>query len=484
MIRELLTRGEVAVVGLGRSGRAAARLLRRAGATVYASDGSSAEGVAQAAAELRALGIDATAGGHDLDRIGRAAVVIASPGVAPDAAPLACARARGVPVLSEVEVGLAFLPRARCIAVTGTNGKTTVTALVHHLLVALGERSVAAGNIGTSLCEVALADSPPAWIALELSSFQLHDTPSLAPAVGVLTNLAPDHLDRYPSLADYYGDKMRLFRNATAASRWVVNADDAEVMARTARVGGTRFRFSLRDAGVEAGPVPEELPTAFTAEDAEDAEDGRRDDGGAPGQDARRWSLLGQALLARADIPLLGDHNVANVLAAVLAVAVADPAHATPEARARLVEGVRTFRGMPHRLEIVADRDGVQWIDDSKATNVASTLVAVQGMTRPAVVLLGGRNKGQGYTPLLEALRRHARLVIAYGEAAPLIEADLRGHVALERLESSFEDVMAHARAAARPGDAVLLSPACSSFDMFTNYEERGAAFRRLAAAP
>ncbi|MBI3567299.1 MAG: UDP-N-acetylmuramoyl-L-alanine--D-glutamate ligase [Gemmatimonadetes bacterium] len=355
MIRELLTRGEVAVVGLGRSGRAAARLLHRAGARVYASDGSATDAVVREAAALRALGIDAEAGGHDLERIGRAAVVVTSPGVPPEARPLACARARGVPVLSEVEVGLSFLPGARCIAITGTNGKTTVTALVHHLLVALGKRSVAAGNIGTSLCEIALAEPQPEWVALEMSSFQLHDTTSLAPAVGVLTNLAPDHLDRYASLDEYYGDKMRLFRNATPASRWVLNADDAEVMARTARVAGTRYRFSLRDVGADAGPAT----APSTAEDAADAEDGSMPGGargagrevGAPGSDPRRWSLLGHDLLDRADIPLLGDHNVANVLAAALAVAVADPSHATPDALARLVQGVRTFHGMPHRLE-------------------------------------------------------------------------------------------------------------------------------------
>ncbi len=480
MIRDLLVRGEVAVVGLGRSGRAAARLLQRAGATVYASDGSASEPVQREAAELRALGIDAASGGHDLDRIARAAVVVASPGVAPNAPPLAAALARGVPVLSEVEVGLAFLPSARVIAVTGTNGKTTVTALVDHLLRALGERSVAAGNIGTSLCEVALSERPPDWIALEMSSFQLHDTPSIAPVVGVLTNLAPDHLDRYASLEEYYGDKMRLFRNATAASRWVVNGDDAEVMRRTGGVSGTRARFSLVDGAADAGPVGGTPSTAEDAEDAEDTESVRSAD--RPSR-VGRWGLLGNDLLGRSDIPLLGDHNVANVLAAALAVAVADASFATPAARARIVDGIRSFHGMPHRLEVVADRDGVQWIDDSKATNVASTLVAVQGMTRPAVVLLGGRHKGQAYTPLVDALRTHARLVIAYGEAAAHIEGDLRGFVPLERLGSSFDDVMAHARAAARPGDAVLLSPACSSYDMFPNYEVRGAEFRRLATA-
>ena len=455
MINALAIGGEVAVVGLGRSGRAAAILLRRDGATVYASDGGTGALVERTAAELRALGVDARTGGHDLDRIARASVVVASPGVPPDAAPLACAVARGVPIVSEVEVALGHLAAARVIAVTGTNGKTTVTALVDHLLRALGRDSVAAGNIGLALAEVALREPPPAWVALEVSSFQLHDTPSLSPAGGILTNLAPDHLDRYPALEDYYADKMRLFSNATDASVWVTNADDPEVERRTARVRGLRVRFSLRD-------------------DRADAFLSRTGD----------LVVHATALLPRAGLPLLGDHNVANALAAVLAVMAADPTSRSGEPRERLIAALRTFRGMPHRLEIVADHEGVLWINDSKATNVSSARVAIEGMTRPTVVLLGGRHKGEPYGSLAGPLVKHARQVIAYGEAAPLIEADLAGRVPgvpLERLGSSFDEVIARARAAARPGDAVLLSPACSSFDMFTNYEARGAAFRRGA---
>ncbi len=453
MIRALSARGEVAVIGLGRSGRAASILLRHHGATVYASDSGAGERVQEVARELNALGIDATAGRHDLERIARAAMVVVSPGVPPDAAPLACATAMGVPIVSEMEVALPFLAHTRFVAVTGTNGKTTVTALIDHLLRSLGIESAAAGNIGTPLCDIAMRDAPPPWVALEVSSFQLHHTAGLDPAVGVLTNLAPDHLDRYESLDAYYADKMRLFANARPESLWVTNADDVEVEQRTAGLSGRRSRFSLVDPAAEAH---------FDA---------------ATGV----CRLFGTALLVRADIPLIGDHNVANALAAVLAVALADPAHRAEAARARLADGIRTFRGMPHRLELVAERDGVQWINDSKATNVSSARVAIDGMTRPAVVLIGGRHKGEPYTALIDGLRRNARLVIAYGEAASLVEADLRGHVPLERLGSSFEEVIAHARAASRPGDAVLLSPACSSFDMFDNYEERGAAFRRLA---
>ncbi|MFI5230878.1 MAG: UDP-N-acetylmuramoyl-L-alanine--D-glutamate ligase [Gemmatimonadales bacterium] len=451
MIRELILRGEVAVVGLGRSGLSVSMLLRNAGARVYASDAAAVE--AGTLARLAAAGVDARGGGHDLDRVGAAAAVVVSPGVPPNAAPLVRARERNVPVVSEVEVALAFLPSVKYIAVTGTNGKSTVTALVAHLLRALGADAVAAGNIGTPLSEIALRVIPPDWVALELSSFQLHDTPGVAPAVGVLTNLEPDHLDRYASLEEYYGDKMLLFANATRESVWVTNGDDAEVERRTAGLPGARHSFSMTNRAADAGPA----------------------------HAAEHWALLGADFIASAEIPLLGRHNISNTLAAALAVAVADPSYRTSTARARLVDGVRSFKALPHRLEVVAVAGGVEWIDDSKATNVSSARVAIEAMTRPTVVLLGGKHKHEPYTALLPALAAHASLVIAYGEAAPIIEADLAGRVPLVRLGSSFHDVIACARAAARPGGAVLLSPACSSYDMFANYEERGDTFRRLA---
>lgn len=445
--------GEVAVVGLGRSGAAAARLLHRHGVRVYASDAGAGTAVRETAAALASEGIAAEAGGHDLARIARAATVVVSPGVPPEAPPLATAAAHGVPVLSEIDVALRGLEGVPYVGVTGTNGKTTVTALVAHLLRALGHETVEAGNIGTPLSEVALRESPPAWMALELSSFQLHDTPSVAPAVAVLTNLAPDHLDRYPSLEAYYADKDLLFRNAAATSVRVVNGDDAEVLRRTAGVPGTARRFSLRDPQADAW------------------------------YDAARGVLMlaGAPLIERALVPLLGDHNVANALGAALAVWHAVPADQTAQGRAKLAVGLQSFRAIPHRLEPVGEWDGVLWVNDSKATNIGAARVALEGMTRPTVLLLGGRHKGEPYTAMLDAVRAHARVVLAYGEAAPLVEADLGAHVPVERLGSSFEQVIARARALARPGDVVLLAPACSSFDMFTDYQDRGATFRRLA---
>ncbi len=445
--------GEVAVIGLGRSGVAASLLLAREGARVYASDGGDAATADAGVARLATAGIEATAGGHDLERIARAAVVIVSPGVPPDAPPLAAARSAGVPIVSEIEVALRALDGLRYIAVTGTNGKTTTTALIGHLLRTLGKRVADAGNIGTPLTEIALREDRPEWVALELSSFQLHDTPSINPTVGVLTNLAPDHLDRYANVQAYYADKALLFRKASEQSTWVLNADDALVTAMAAGVAGAHRGFGIASTNAEMTFADGEI----------------------------RWNTA--RILSRADLPLLGDHNVMNAMAASLAVIAADPAHASRGALSRIADGLRSFRAPPHRLETVGERAGVLWINDSKATNISSTQVAIDGMSRPTVLLLGGRHKGEPYTALAHGLQRIVRVILAYGEAAPIIEQDLGDIIRVERLGNDFAAVVARARALAEPGDVVLLSPACSSYDMFRNYEERGAAFRRLAAA-
>jgi UDP-N-acetylmuramoylalanine--D-glutamate ligase len=398
---------------------------------------------------LRALpGVEVELGRHDLAKIRAATGVVVSPGVPPDAAPLTVARSSGVPVLSELDLGWRALPGMRCIAVTGTNGKTTTTALVAHLLRAAGLNAEAAGNIGLPLADLALAELRPQWLAVEVSSFQLHDSPDFAPEIGVLTNLAPDHLDRYPDVASYYADKRLMYRNATDDNVWVVNGDDPASQDLVRGVRGRQVRFSV------GGPA----------------------DGWYDGQ-ARSLMLGGSALLPRDALELLGLHNVANALAAALAV------HEAGIAPGAIAEGLRTFRALHHRLETVAETGGVRWINDSKATNVSSTAVAIEAMDRPFVLLLGGRHKGEPYTRLGPLLKEKCRLVIAYGEAASRIETDLTGTVPLERA-GDFADVMRRARHAARPGDAVLLSPACSSYDMFTNYEERGRLFERLATVP
>jgi UDP-N-acetylmuramoylalanine--D-glutamate ligase len=440
---------EVSVAGLARSGTAAVHLLRQWGIPVYASDAGSGAATVRAAttlAESADPGLVLQVGGHDLERVARSAALVLSPGIPPTAGVVQAATAAGVPVLAEAQLGLYALAGTPYIAVTGTNGKTTVTALLEQLMRSAGRQAIAAGNIGVPLSEVARATPRPEWLAVELSSFQLHDCPDLAPAVGILTNLAPDHLDRYPDLAAYYGDKARLFARATGRSCWVSNQDDRDSRTMIADVPGRHLAFSVAQ-GVKADAWYD--------------------------REHEHLMLAGRPLLPRRELMLLGDHNVANALAAALAI------HATGVPHERLAEGLRAFRSMPHRLEAVREVDGVLWINDSKATNIASTRVAVDAMTRPYVLLLGGRHKGEPYTSLAPLLARHASAVVAYGEAAPLIAADL-GNAVRVVTAGDFAEVMATARTLAPAGGAVLLSPACSSYDMFDNYEQRGATFRSI----
>ena len=438
---------EVAVVGLGKSGVSATLLLRSLGIPVYASDSGTGPRFDGWARELSEAGAEVQVDGHDLARIGRAVAVVVAPGVPPDVPPLEVARRAGLDIHAEVDIGFVALRGTRCIGITGTNGKTTTTSLIAHVLATAGLRAETAGNIGRPLCEVARSANRPDWLALELSSFQLHDAPNLKPAMGVLTNLAPNHLDRYATLDQYYGDKALLFRNADSSSFWVTNADDPAVEKMTASIPGARARFSI-----------ERRAEAWYDR-------------------AGRRLMLGEVgVLPRADLPLLGDHNVANALATLL---VASRAGCSNE---RMAEGLRSFRAIPHRVEPVREVDGVLWINDSKSTNITSTEVAVAALDRRFVLLLGGRHKGEPYTRLAESLRERCRAVVAYGEAGPLILKDLGSSLKVVPA-GSFAEVLTTARRLAQPGDAVLLSPACSSYDMFLNYEERGAQFRAAVEA-
>jgi UDP-N-acetylmuramoylalanine--D-glutamate ligase len=438
---------EIAVIGLARSGIAASELLRRQGIPVYASDQAKGAEVEERVGRIRAMGTVVETGGHDLARIARAAAVVVSPGVPPDAAPLVAARKAGVEIRSEIDVGAAGLPGVRFAAVTGTNGKSTVTALIAHLLSAAGLRTTAAGNIGTPLSEVALHTPHPEWISLEVSSFQLHDTRDLVPDAGVLTNLAPDHLDRYPTLEAYFADKRLLFLNARPDSVWVLNGDDHAVLEMARGKPGAVRLFSV----------------AHQADAWYD-------------RAAHRLFVGSELLMERERLSLLGDHNVANALASAL-VALRAGAELPV-----IAQGLASFRALTHRLEPVREVAGVLWINDSKATNVSSTAVALDAIERPYVLLLGGRHKGEPYTALADRMHGRCRAVVAFGEAGDQIEHDLAGRVAVIRA-GPFAEVLARAQALTRPGDAVLLSPACSSYDMFKNYEDRGQQFRAAVEA-
>jgi UDP-N-acetylmuramoylalanine--D-glutamate ligase len=444
---------DIAIIGLGASGEAAARLALNKGATVHVSDLRTDAPTAARGDRLRALGATVELGTHELARLERADLVVASPGIPPDAPVLAELRERGVRWISEPELAVRFY-RGPLIAVTGTNGKTTTTALTAHLLQEAGFAVAWGGNVGGGLAptasELALADPPPDWYVLEVSSFQLADVDTFAPDIGVLTSLAPDHLDRYPDVASYWADKARLFANATEASRWVLG-DQPECLDLAGDAPGRRYVFSTERT---------ERVDAFVADGTLTLRAGR--DGPV------------EPLVGRGELALLGTHNVANALAAALTARLAG---APPSA---LAAGLRTARPLPHRLEPVAEQGGVLWINDSKATNVAAAVSAVKSLDRPLVVLLGGKDKGEALAALAEALAGRARLAVCYGAAGSRLAEALAARVDVVRA-GAFDEAVAAARAAARPGDVVLLAPACSSFDQFEDYQERGHRFAALA---
>ena len=447
---------EVAIIGVGASGVAAARLAHAKGAKAYVSDLRADAGATAGADRIRALGADVELGRHDLERIARADTVVVSPGIPPDAAVLEGLRARGVRWISEPEFAFRFFANP-LIAVTGTNGKTTTAALTAHLLREGGVDAALGGNVGGAMApaasELALREPAPAWYVVEMSSFQLADVDRFRPDIGVVTNLAPDHLDRYATVADYYADKARLFENADANSRWVLNGDDADVHALAGDAPGARYLFSVERTDT-AGRIADGTLTL--------------DVGAGP-----------EPLLPRAELALLGGHNASNALAAALAARLAGVA---PE---RLAAGLASARPLPHRLEPVAETGGVLWVNDSKATNVAAAVSAVKSLDgRRLVVLLGGKDKGEDFAPLARALLDRARVAITYGAARDRIAAVLDARdIPVLRVPAgaTFADVVAAARARARTGDIVLLAPACSSFDMFADYEERGKTFASLA---
>ena len=443
----------VAVLGLGVSGTAAARLVHSLGAEVYASDAFEGPGQREAAKALAGEGIAAEVGRHDVERILDARLVVTSPGIAPSAEIRRTVSDAGVPTVAEIEVAYRHLT-SRVIGITGTNGKTTTTALCGHLLNQAGLDALTAGNIGRPLSEVCMLERQPDWVVVELSSFQLADLRAFRPAIGVLVNLAADHLDWYPSLERYYEDKARLFANADADSLWVLNGDDADALAMAGPAAGRRVLASIKGA-VEVGAWLDDAGHLVHRLDANEG--------------AAAW-------LGKGKLQLVGAHNVMNALLAALAAALAGCDAASIGA------GLASFRGLPHRLQRVGEFDRVLWVNDSKGTNLSATKVALNAFHRPLVALLGGRHKGESYRALAPALRANARAVIAFGEAAPRIVREL-GDAAPIDVAGSVAELVRLARRAAVPGDVVLFSPACSSYDMFPDYEARGRAFERCVLA-
>ncbi len=445
----------VGVLGLGRSGRAATRLLAQAGASVYASDLADSEELRTQIRGIAGRSVRVELGRHDVEALEKCDLLVVSPGIPPRAEILRSPRVRSLPVISELELAFSFLD-APVIAVTGTNGKTTTSTWIGAMLERAGVRVGVGGNIGRALSELAAeVEADYEWIVAEVSSFQLASIARFKPAIGVFLNLSPDHLDWHVDVEDYYSAKARLFDNADGESRWVLNGeDDGVLQLAEGRPGAVRYfrvASSLREheEGAYLGPNG----TLLARYDDEEVE-----------------------LVDRSELKLLGLHNVANALA--MAVAVGYASVPVPAVR----ESLRDFEPLPHRLQPVAEEGGVLWVNDSKATNVASTRVALQSLERPVVLLLGGRPKGESFAGLLPDLVGRVKAVVAYGEAAAQIESELGDEVNVVREDGSFEDVVRRARSLAQPGDSALLAPACASFDMFSDYEERGQRFMDLVS--
>ncbi len=458
--------GTVAVVGLGASGEAAARLALEKGDSVYVSDLRTDASIAARAEWLRSLGAVVELGHHDSARIASADLVVVSPGIPPTAPVLQDLAGDGVRWISEPEFAFRFF-KGPLIAVTGTNGKTTTAALTAHLLARSGIDAALGGNVGAGLAppasELALRESAPDWYVLEMSSFQLAGTDRFRPEIGVVTTLSPDHLDRYDSLEEYYRDKARLFQNATPESRWVLNGDGKEVRELPGEAPGIRYYFSLEAQAGEASGEADRTSGGWL--------DGKELvlEGMDPGTGGK------EVLLSVDRLSLLGRHNVANCLAAAVTARLAGAT----------LEGIRTglsdFPPLPHRMEPVGEWEGVLWVNDSKATNVEAARSALDSLDRPVVLLLGGKDKGEDFSALAESIRARARHVLLFGEARHRLEKALGPAVSARLIDGSFQDVISEARRSARPGDVVLLAPACSSFDMFRDYEDRGRRFAALA---
>jgi UDP-N-acetylmuramoylalanine--D-glutamate ligase len=439
---------KILVVGLGRTGVGLCRFLAARGAKVSATDSAAAVELAPALAALKGLAINLEVGlpqpahWQDFD------LIVASPGVPPELPWLVDAVAGGIPLIGELEIAFPYL-RLPIAAISGTNGKTTTTTLVGEMLRASGRRPLIGGNIGTPLVDLVDRQDQADCLVLEISSFQLDTAPSFRPHAAALLNITADHLERYPGFQAYAHSKALLFRQQQSDDLAVLNADDHLVASLARRLQSRVYLYSSRK--------PLTVGAWKTAQNLQ----------------VRLAAAAGLAInFPLADIALSGEHNLENLMAALL---LALEMGATPAGCAKVLA---SFRGLPHRLEWVANLGGVDFFDDSKATNVGAVVRSLEHFDRPIVLIAGGRDKGGDYHPLFPLLRRKVKQVILLGEAREIMAAAFTGQAPVQTAADMAQAVTL-AFAAAVPGDVVLLSPACSSFDMFRDYAERGEVFQQ-----
>jgi UDP-N-acetylmuramoylalanine--D-glutamate ligase len=437
----------VTVLGAARSGVAVARLLQNAGAHVLVSDQRPADQLGEAAAQLSGLGIALESGGHT-DRVFDARLLVISPGVPTEAPAVQEALRRGLRVVSELETASWFC-RSPIVAVTGSNGKTTTTTLVGRVLGDARRKHVVAGNIGTAFSSVVRDMDEQQVAVLEVSSFQLDHSETFHPAISVILNITEDHMDRYQhSMERYAASKAKIFMNQTDNDTLVYCVDDPWTVKVAAQARCTTVPFSAHHRQEQGVWIENGMITA-------------------------RFRGHRTEVLRTGDLSLPGLHNAYNAMAATAVGMLLGVGTATLRAT------LRNFKGVEHRLELVKEVNGVQYYNDSKATNVDSVRYALQAFTAPIVLLLGGRDKGNDYSVLRELVQKRVKAIVAIGESAHKVEESFRTVVPVSRATSMDEAVTMAFRLASR-GEIVLLSPACASFDWFTNYEHRGRVFKEL----
>ena len=445
----ILKNKRVTVLGLGKSGRAAAEFLIGKGARVRATDGSQKPPVLKAAARLKALGAEVETGGHSEAFLTGTDLFITSPGLSKQSLPLVYARRKKIPVLSEIELASYFCA-GTIVAVTGSNGKTTTSHLIHRILLGAGRKSVLCGNVGTAFLGSLKKIDSSTIVVLELSSFQLEDSPTFRPFIAVVTNIFPNHLDRHGTLRRYVAAKKKIFKNQTEKDLLVLNHDDrcVRAMARQARARVVFFSKRRLRGGV------------WLTEDAVNA----------------KIKGFPQNRFARGRLRLSGDHNLENIMAAVAVGTV----FKLPSGEVQ--KALDGFKTLEHRIEPLGSVDGIRFVNDSKSTTVGSTRAAILACPGTLVLIAGGRDKGAPFAEIEDLLRKKARRVVLYGEAREKIRKSFRAYDRVY-LAEKFEQAVKLAFRQARPGETILLSPMCTSFDQFNSFEQRGECFKRIVKA-
>ena len=440
-----LTNKRALVVGLGKSGVASALFLKQHGARVTVSDSKPEAELGQDIPTLLDQGIAVETGGHGERTFRGQDLIVVSPGVPVDAPPLVQARALGETVIGEIELAAQFL-RGPLVAITGSNGKTTTTTLAGEIIAAGGFPTAVGGNIGTPAISLVEQATPETVTVLEVSSFQLETIKTFRPKIAVILNVTPDHLDRHRTFAAYADAKARIFENQNPQDFTVLNADDPTCLELAARTKGTVYWFS-RNKEVDRGACVKDGKILFRDKD------GQRE------------------IMQVSEIPLKGNHNVENALAGVCVGMLMGCA---PE---EIAKAIREFKAVEHRLEYVATVRGVEYFNDSKATNVDATIKALESFPANIHLILGGKDKGSDYTVLNDLLRARVKRVYTIGAAAAKIESQIKADIVHAE---TLENAVKRASASAQPGDIVLLAPACASFDQFKSYEHRGRTFKEL----